>query len=122
MDTNIKDFIDKEIWLIPTGNFARRGAKPITAKVLKVGRVFTDIQIEGRNTGDKLRIGVDSLIKDGANGGYEWFGTREELDQYVLSQAIVKHILKNSNSYYWESLGYSKLKAIADILGVTNES
>lgn len=121
---NLKELVGKEVFLRPTGNFARyHGEGIILDKVVNVARVFITLENEG-----KLRIGLEQggyvpLIKDDANGGYDLFDSKDSIKKETQRGKIRSQLYQIFSGYSQKSkdLSYEKLTAIAKILEIDYE-
>ena len=67
-------------------------------------------------------FGKNSL-SNGLNGGYDYFETEQELNNQIECEKLSREIYKQfSFPGCIEKLGFEKVKAIADIMGVKSES
>ena len=115
----MKKLEGKTIYLRPSGNAARGDAKNriSMAVVDKVARVFVTVTIDGGRS-QRLRI-KDNYLDGGYNSGYEFFKSRDELEDKIFVEQMADKI---SAKYRYRS-DYAKLDRdtitkVAVLLGI----
>lgn len=115
---NLKDLIGKDVYLRPTGNYARFSSSIAQDSVESVSRVFITLRNKG-----KLRIIADKgeyliLSKDGANGGYDLYHNKENLKKQQQKEKIRISLYQIFNGYSKDNFTYEQLTTVAGILGI----
>ncbi len=117
----MKELEGKDVYLIPTGNNARRRDTGFyeKAKIIKVARVNVIFRIDGYQSDDKYRYEGNRLTAGDYNAGYIVFPTKSEMDDYFLAKELAGKIYRKYKfQETWERVGVEKLKQIAELLGL----
>jgi hypothetical protein len=118
----MKDLEGQKVYLLPTGNNARRGNpnRIEEAVITKVARVFINFKFVDLNFDNKYRYEKGSNhISNDHNGGYLVFGSKAEVEEYKNSIELTKKISDNFRYQSdWMSLSYRDIKKVAEILGI----
>ncbi len=122
----MKELQGKEVYLIPTGNYARRMKFQsegfpgyLKATVIKVARVNITLKIDnGYKYEEEFRY-EDTSLSTGHNAGYNLYKSLQELEDHLLSQKIAQTIFSEYRyNRDWQEVGADNLKKIAEILGL----
>ena len=114
----MKHLLNKTVWLIPTGNKARRDATAQKALVKKVGRVWCEIIICGYGRPEKLRFDGEHLSNE-CNGGYIVFESESDLIEWSDVRDLSKSISKGFQYQAdWKALNADQLRRV---LAITQE-
>ena len=112
MTTITKHLEGKEVFLIPTGNLARRSKDTISLPVVKVARVFITLyqcpsEIKYRYEGNRL--------DNGHNGGYLLFKSMDAAHAYKEKMKLAQDLSRRANYFRFSDLCISDLKKIEEI-------
>ena len=119
------DFFKKlegeNVWLLPRGNRVNRhNPKDYEFAVLeKVKFEMAVLRYGERLRSLTLRMNEGHRLDDEFNGGYLVFQTEKQLLEYFKSNDLVAEILRKYPVHAdWQKIEYSKIKQIAEILGI----
>lgn len=123
--TDIKQYkalVGKVIHLDPTGNSRRRNQggrdQSTTAEVVKVGRAFVTIRVDGSGRDEQFRV-TPSGLKNDHQYGYEAFETRKDLKDEVFGKALQFKMSEALRAGFGSrEFAYDDLKKAAAILGI----
>ncbi len=116
----MKHLEGKEVYLRPTGNYARNNpTKYEKAVLIKVAKVNVTFKING-SFEQKLRLHnhLKNHLGDN-NGAYEVYETKKQVEDYLLSVELSKKIFnKYCNPWKYQELDIETLKKVSELLGV----
>lgn len=112
----LKELEGKEVYFMPTGNYARRGGENIRGKILKVAKVNCTIQLEGRCE-TKLRFRGKHLTND-HNCGYTVFESLQAIEDHEEALSLSLKLARTLQyATAWNNLlTLEQLREIYDIV------
>ena len=116
----LKHLEGKTVYLIATGNLARRhnGCEVLQAVIVKVARVNVTFQIEGRME-QKWRISSNGkTLESGCNSGYKVFDSLEDIADHNDSGKIIGMIATKFRGYGDMKVTVENLRKAADLLSI----
>lgn len=116
----MKKLEGKTVYLRPTGNNARyHSDKILTAKIIKVARVFVTFVFDGYRNEEKYRFDGNELHND-HNGGYVVYKSMKDVEDYYAKVDLSSKISdKFRYQRDYEKIDILSLRKVAELLGVT---
>ena len=117
-----KPKVGEKLFVSTTNNLSRSGVKTYNCEVVKVGRKYFDVELDGLSR--PVNVHIDSWHENNGQytGNYQIWESEQAYKDSVLAGQLHRKIRDHSfGSFALRKLSLDQLKAIAKIIGLSED-